>query len=161
MVWCLINQALGQLYFPTFTREGADKSLACTENNKLQDWKMYLYIPPKLHKLQDWKMYLHKPLHVIYKVKKLAYRIWVIVIANKRVKKIYSPWTPEATGLKNVFIYSPWAPHTYDFVVLTSVTHLRKIFFYCAADHPSAANVESSLLENFFPLRCFLRLGKR
>jgi hypothetical protein len=30
---------------------------------------------------------LDKPLHVIYKVSKLAYRIWVIVIANERVKK--------------------------------------------------------------------------
>jgi hypothetical protein len=30
---------------------------------------------------------LDKPLHVIYKVSKLAYRIWVILIANKRVKK--------------------------------------------------------------------------
>jgi hypothetical protein len=30
---------------------------------------------------------LDKPLHVIYKVSKLAYRIWVILIANERVKK--------------------------------------------------------------------------
>jgi hypothetical protein len=30
---------------------------------------------------------LDKPLHVIYKVSKLAYRISVILIANKRVKK--------------------------------------------------------------------------
>jgi hypothetical protein len=30
---------------------------------------------------------LDKPLHVIYKVSKLAYRIGVIVIANERVKK--------------------------------------------------------------------------
>jgi hypothetical protein len=30
---------------------------------------------------------LDKPLHVIYKVSKLAYRIPVILIANKRVKK--------------------------------------------------------------------------
>jgi hypothetical protein len=30
---------------------------------------------------------LDKPLHVIYTVSKLAYRIWVILIANKRVKK--------------------------------------------------------------------------
>jgi hypothetical protein len=29
---------------------------------------------------------LDKPLHVTYKVSKLAYRIWVILIANKRVK---------------------------------------------------------------------------
>jgi hypothetical protein len=28
---------------------------------------------------------------------------------------------------KNVFTYSPWAPHTYEFVVLTSLTHPRKI----------------------------------
>jgi hypothetical protein len=28
---------------------------------------------------------LDKPLHVIYKVSKLAYRIWVILIANERV----------------------------------------------------------------------------
>jgi hypothetical protein len=34
---------------------------------------------------------LDKPLHVIYKVSKLSYRIWVIVIANKRVKKNSSP----------------------------------------------------------------------
>jgi hypothetical protein len=27
---------------------------------------------------------VHKPLHVIYKVSKLAYRIWVILIANKK-----------------------------------------------------------------------------
>jgi hypothetical protein len=32
---------------------------------------------------------LDKPLHVIYKVSKLAYRIRVILIANERVKKIY------------------------------------------------------------------------
>jgi hypothetical protein len=32
---------------------------------------------------------MDKPLHVIYKVSKLAYRIWVILIANKRVKKNY------------------------------------------------------------------------
>jgi hypothetical protein len=31
---------------------------------------------------------LDKPLHVIYKVRKLAYRIPVILIANERVKKI-------------------------------------------------------------------------
>jgi hypothetical protein len=31
---------------------------------------------------------LDKPLHVIYTVSKLAYRIKVILIANKRVKKI-------------------------------------------------------------------------
>jgi hypothetical protein len=31
---------------------------------------------------------MDKPLHVIYEVSKLAYRIWVILIANKRVKKI-------------------------------------------------------------------------
>jgi hypothetical protein len=31
---------------------------------------------------------LNKPLHVIYKVSKLAYRISVILIANERVKKI-------------------------------------------------------------------------
>jgi hypothetical protein len=31
---------------------------------------------------------MDKPLHVVYKVSKLAYRIWVILIANKRVKKI-------------------------------------------------------------------------
>jgi hypothetical protein len=30
---------------------------------------------------------LDKPLHVIYKVSKLAYRISVILIANERVKK--------------------------------------------------------------------------
>jgi hypothetical protein len=30
---------------------------------------------------------LDKPLHVIYKASKLAYRILVILIANKRVKK--------------------------------------------------------------------------
>jgi hypothetical protein len=30
---------------------------------------------------------LDKPLHVIYKVRKSAYRIWVILIANKRIKK--------------------------------------------------------------------------
>jgi hypothetical protein len=30
---------------------------------------------------------LDKPLHVVYKVSKLAYRIWVILIANERVKK--------------------------------------------------------------------------
>jgi hypothetical protein len=30
---------------------------------------------------------LDKPLHVIYKVSKLAYRILVILIANKRVNK--------------------------------------------------------------------------
>jgi hypothetical protein len=30
---------------------------------------------------------LDKPLHVIYKVSKLAYRIKVILIANERVKK--------------------------------------------------------------------------
>jgi hypothetical protein len=30
---------------------------------------------------------LDKPLHVIYKVSKLAYRIWVILIANERVTK--------------------------------------------------------------------------
>jgi hypothetical protein len=30
---------------------------------------------------------MDKPLHVIYKVSKLAYRIWVILIANERVKK--------------------------------------------------------------------------
>jgi hypothetical protein len=37
---------------------------------------------------------LHKPLHVIYKVSKLAYRTWVILIANKRVKKTenYRPY---------------------------------------------------------------------
>jgi hypothetical protein len=28
---------------------------------------------------------------------------------------------------KIVFTYSPRAPHTYDFVVLTSLTHIRKI----------------------------------
>jgi hypothetical protein len=34
---------------------------------------------------------MDKPLHAIYKVSKLAYRIRVILIANKRVKKyIYS-----------------------------------------------------------------------
>jgi hypothetical protein len=32
---------------------------------------------------------LDKPLHVIYKVSKLAYRILVILIANERVKKNY------------------------------------------------------------------------
>jgi hypothetical protein len=30
---------------------------------------------------------MDKPLHVIYKVSKLAYRIIVILIANKRVKR--------------------------------------------------------------------------
>jgi hypothetical protein len=30
---------------------------------------------------------LDKPLHVIYKARKLAYRILVILIANERVKK--------------------------------------------------------------------------
>jgi hypothetical protein len=35
----------------------------------------------------------------------------------------------EATGLKNIFtLYiHPSAPHTYDFDVLTSITHPRKI----------------------------------
>jgi hypothetical protein len=34
-------------------------------------------------------------------------------------------------GWKNVFtLYiPPWAPHTYDFVILTSLTHSRKILF--------------------------------
>jgi hypothetical protein len=32
---------------------------------------------------------LDKPLHVIYKVSKLAYRILVILIANERVKNTY------------------------------------------------------------------------
>jgi hypothetical protein len=35
-------------------------------------------------------------------------------------------------GLKKKGIYSaysPWAPHTYGFVVLTSLTHPRKILF--------------------------------
>jgi hypothetical protein len=27
--------------------------------------------------------------------------------------------------------YSPWGPHTYDFVVLTSLTHPRKIILLC------------------------------
>jgi hypothetical protein len=34
---------------------------------------------------------LDKPLHVKYKVSKLAYRIWVILIANERVKKKVAP----------------------------------------------------------------------
>jgi hypothetical protein len=35
----------------------------------------------------------------------------------------------QATGLKTCFYstYSPLAPHAYDFVVLTSLTHPRKI----------------------------------
>jgi hypothetical protein len=34
-----------------------------------------------------------------------------------------------ATGLEKCIYstYSPWAPHTYNFVVLTSLTHTRKI----------------------------------
>jgi hypothetical protein len=34
-------------------------------------------------------------------------------------------------GIKKVFTLHipPWAPHTYDFVVLTSLTHTRKIIF--------------------------------
>jgi hypothetical protein len=40
---------------------------------------------------------LDKPLHVIYKVSKLAYRIWVILIANERVKKKLYSWSKIAS----------------------------------------------------------------
>jgi hypothetical protein len=36
-------------------------------------------------------------------------------------------------GIENKYIYStysPWAPHTYDFVVLTSLSHPRKIVLF-------------------------------
>jgi hypothetical protein len=35
----------------------------------------------------------------------------------------------------------------------------KKHYFGCAANHSSAANVASSMLENFLPLRCFLSDG--
>jgi hypothetical protein len=45
---------------------------------------------------------LDKPLHVIYKVSKLAYRICVILIANERVKKLLvSPMSTEVTKMSN------------------------------------------------------------
>jgi hypothetical protein len=37
----------------------------------------------------------------------------------------------------------------------------KKNSFGCAANHLLAANFASSVLENFLPLRCLLRLGKR
>jgi hypothetical protein len=36
----------------------------------------------------------------------------------------------------------------------------KKNCFGCAAKHPSAANVASSVLENFLPVMYFLRLGR-
>jgi hypothetical protein len=39
---------------------------------------------------------LDKPLHVIYKVSKLAYRIWVILVANKKFKKEEKKGQPHA-----------------------------------------------------------------
>jgi hypothetical protein len=44
---------------------------------------------PTYEKLNE-VLSLDKPLHVIYKFSKWAYRIWVIMIANKRVKKTYT-----------------------------------------------------------------------
>jgi hypothetical protein len=42
-------------------------------------------------------------------------------------------------GWKNIFTrhIPPWAPHTYDFVVLTSLTHPRKFLFGYAANRKS------------------------
>jgi hypothetical protein len=40
-------------------------------------------------------------------------------------------------GLKKIYllyIFPPWAPHTYDFVVVASLTHPRKNYFGCAAN---------------------------
>jgi hypothetical protein len=50
---------------------------------------------------------LDKPLHVTYKVSKWAYRIWVILLANKRVKKKWqsAPFTPQERGSHFVSFY--------------------------------------------------------
>jgi hypothetical protein len=50
--------------------------------------------PADLIKKVSEDLSLDKPLHVIYKVSKLAYRIWVILIANKRVIKKGSRMLP-------------------------------------------------------------------
>jgi hypothetical protein len=47
--------------------------------------EIHLFRPQKANE----DLSLDKPLHVMYNVSKLAYRIWVILIANKRVKKEY------------------------------------------------------------------------
>jgi hypothetical protein len=42
---------------------------------------------------------MDKPLHVIYKVSKLAYKIWVILIANKKSSKKVYPLAVARQGL--------------------------------------------------------------
>jgi hypothetical protein len=55
---------------------------------------------------------LDKPLHVMYKVSKLAYRIWVILIANERVKKkLLTSQTTQIFRTKCVILSSNAAQH--------------------------------------------------
>jgi hypothetical protein len=63
----------------------------------------------------------------------ITYNLFALTGHTPYTKGADKSWTlwrkQQATELKKCtyFTYSPWAPHTYDFVVLTSLTYPRKI----------------------------------
>jgi hypothetical protein len=65
-----------------------------------------------------FRSYLHQSTHWPFKAQWALYNGALISLWLYNENKKLQDW-------KNVFTYSPWAPHTYDFVVLTSLTHHR------------------------------------
>jgi hypothetical protein len=55
----------------------------------MQKWTVSSETASRPNKRFNENLSLDKPLHVIYKVNKLAYRIWVILIANRKSYKKY------------------------------------------------------------------------
>jgi hypothetical protein len=76
---------------------------------------------------------------------------------------------------KNIFTLHipPWAPHTYDFVILISLTHPWKKSFGCAANrksqrlistlrlHGNESSVFSEVVNNFLPLSELILFWRR
>jgi hypothetical protein len=52
--------------------------------------------------------------------------------------------------------YSPRAPHTYDFVVLTSLTNPRKIYFDCAENRKSQRLISTPTYLLLLKLKIYL-----
>jgi hypothetical protein len=61
-------------------------------------------------------------------------------------------------GIEKKCIYSTYSPQSSTHLLLRCSNFInpsKKNNFACAANHPSAANVASSILENFLPVMCF------